>query len=165
MFKKLSAALALLITSSQAIALEPLSENRARVQTMQAELLLPNNSSLPVNMSFDCGSQWENTGMIITSRQGAEILAAAFTHLYGAAAGQAVINKWETKENPTDPRLPTFIIVTPPPGMSFGYSTQSTPMSAKSINALASSKAITSEDKPPIAMLNSSCGTRIHPVQ
>lgn len=96
-----------------------MAENRAKIEHMTVNLKLPDNSNLTVDMSFDCGSYYDKTAMIVTSRQGAEILATAYEALYGPAAGKAVMDKWNNKAKSTDPRLPTFILVRPPVGKSY----------------------------------------------
>jgi hypothetical protein len=96
-----------------------IAENRAKVEHMTVNLRLPDNSNLTVDMNFDCGSYYDKTAMIVTSRQGAEILATAYEALYGTAAGKAVMDKWNKKTKAEDPRLPTFIVVKPPEGKSY----------------------------------------------
>jgi hypothetical protein len=139
-----------------------MAENRAEIQHLTANLKLPDQSSLTVDMSFDCGSMYDRTAMIVTSRQGAELLAVAYESLYGPAAGAAVMAKWNKKDKPQDPRLPTFIIVTPPEGKV--YRTDNTKTNTKN--------ATTTESAPVMKMrqaefsadeIRSSCGSSDHP--
>ncbi|MET1253965.1 hypothetical protein [Aliikangiella maris] len=102
-------------------ALEPLKENRARIFSLKATLLLPDYNFLDVDMSFDCGGHYENTAMIVSSLAGAQLLAAAYTHLWGEEAGEMVMKTWQNKVNIDDPRLPTFLIVTPMGGSNFDW--------------------------------------------
>ena len=104
--------------SSQA--LEPL-KDRAVVQHMNVDLLLPDSSLLNVDMSLDCGSQYARTGIMVMSKAGAELIATAYSTLWGKAYGQKVMDTWNNKKNSDDPRKPTFIIIPPPGDMSFDW--------------------------------------------
>lgn len=94
-------------------------ENRAKVEHMTVDLRLPDGGSLTVDMDFQCGGYYDKTALIVTNRQGAEILATAYESLYGPDAGKAIMDTWNKKVNKNDPRLPTFLIVRPPKGKSF----------------------------------------------
>ena len=101
-------------------ALETL-EERAVVQRMNADLLLPSGKTLNVDVSFDCGSDYHNTAIMVMSDAGAELLAAAYTHLYGEKFGQQVIDTWNTKKNTDDPRKPTYLFAIAPRNKSFAW--------------------------------------------
>lgn len=139
-----------------------MAENRAEIQHLTANLKLPDQSSLTVDMSFDCGSMYNRTAMIVTSRQGAELLAVAYEALYGPAAGAAVMAKWNNKDKPQDPRLPTFIIVTPPEGKV--YRTESVKGGTKN-NATteAASTMKIRQVEFSAEEIRSSCGSSNHP--
>ena len=116
MFKttfKIATLLCAALTVCNVAALVPL-KDRAVIQYMSADILLPDNSLLNVDMSFDCGSDFSKTAMIITSDAGANLLAAAYSSMYGSKAGEQVLHTWNTKVNDSDPRKPTFLIVTLP---------------------------------------------------
>jgi len=150
--------LASLALISSASALEPLKE-RARLHDLNGYLLLPDSSYLSIDMSFDCGSQWANTALIVTSEAGAELLAASYTHLWGAAAGKMVMHTWNNKANPDDPRLPTFLIVTPPAGTNFKWQ-KSVAIGSKS---KFSQSTINNDDiESHMPVVTASCGTRVH---
>ncbi|WP_283709803.1 hypothetical protein [Pseudoalteromonas prydzensis] len=164
MFKRivvLALACSAFAVSFSSEALEPLTD-RARVSSMQAQLLLPDSSSLSVDMNFDCGSAFESTGMIITSERGAQLLAAAYTHLYGQEAGEFVMTQWNTKKHVDDPRKPTFLIVKPPQNINW----QAPKLASNSLvqaRSLQVQSAETSDATPEYqAMLESFCGTRNH---
>lgn len=97
----------------QAVAVTPESD-RAKVESMEATLVLPDYSKIVVNMDFDCGSDFSSTAMIITSDHGANMLSELYTYRYGKAAGKKVLQEWNSKKTPDDPRKPTFLIVTKP---------------------------------------------------
>ncbi|WP_419147540.1 hypothetical protein [Pseudoalteromonas 'SMAR'] len=110
-FLKLSAITALLgLTLNAAQALEP-KPDRAQVQNLYTTLLLPDGSYLNADISFDCGSKFVNTGIIITTDEGAQFMAKAYRALYGVKAGQSVLKAWNTKANPSDPRKPTMLLI------------------------------------------------------
>ena len=139
-----------------------MAENLAEIQHLTANLKLPDQSSLTVDMSFDCGSMYDRTAMIVTSRQGAELLAVAYDALYGPAAGAAVMAKWNSKDKPEDPRLPTFIIVTPPEGKVYRNDTAKTntknTTTAESVPVMKMRQAEFSADE-----IRSSCGSSDNP--
>jgi len=99
--------------SASAIAVET-KKDRAVITHLNAQLLLPDESTLSVDMSLDCSSKYQNTGVIVTSDSGAQLMAVAYSALWGKAAGQSILDTWNTKVNKSDPRKPTFIIVSPP---------------------------------------------------
>ncbi|AZZ98267.1 hypothetical protein [Pseudoalteromonas sp. R3] len=113
-------ALLLGMLSSSAVALEPLPD-RAQVQRMNADLLLPDGSTLNVDVSFDCGSDYKNTAVMVMSNSGAQLIAAAYTHLYGESAGQSVMEAWENKQNASDPRKPTYLFILAPREQNFDW--------------------------------------------
>jgi hypothetical protein len=113
MFTKLIKISALVALTFNVQAMETLAD-RAQIHSMNAELLLPDGGLLPIDVSFDCGSVYNNTAMIITSQAGAELLAVAYQAKWGPAAGKKVMDSWHTKVNQDDPRKPTFIFVTSP---------------------------------------------------
>lgn len=107
------AALCLVSSSSLVQAIEPL-DDRAVVQRMNAELLLPNNSTINVDVNFDCGSDYNNTAVMVMNDAGAKLIAAAYTTLYGIEFGKKIMDAWENKKNPDDPRKPTYLFIIAP---------------------------------------------------
>lgn len=142
-----------------------LAENRAEITHLTAILKLPDQSALTVDMSLDCGSRYERTALVVTSRQGAEILSTAWTALYGPEAGAAVMKQWETKTNPDDPRLPTFMIVTPPEGKSY-IASPKTPasLSKRKMTTLSDSAAVPVVEAARDSEILTTCGHKDHAV-
>ncbi len=89
---------------------EPLLD-RARVIGLQADLLLPQGPILKVEMNTDCGSPYENLGVLAMSEQGAQIVAAGLGVLYGEKMKQNALKMWSHKVKSSDPRKPTFLLV------------------------------------------------------
>lgn len=111
MFKKTLLAVVCIASSLSSVhAIEPLTD-RAVVQRMNAELLLPNNSTINVDVNFDCGSDYNNTALIVMNDAGAKLIAAAYTSLYGIEYGKKIIAAWENKKTPDDPRKPTYLFI------------------------------------------------------
>lgn len=147
-------------TLAHATTLEPLPE-RARVASMYTQLLLPDSSTLNVDMSFDCGAAFESTGLIVTSDAGAKLLAAAYTHLYGAEAGKYVLDKWYTKANPEDPRLPSFLIVKSQESQESQARVSKKGLSLSSSYSVSGQNALIKQQDYKTAV-ESHCGTRDH---
>ncbi|NOU50251.1 hypothetical protein HG263_06800 [Pseudoalteromonas sp. JBTF-M23] len=156
-------ALSIGLMTHATFALEP-KEDRAQIQNLYATLLLPDGSYLNADINFDCGSKFKDTGIIITTDSGANFLAKAYRSLYGDKAAEAVLNAWNTKANPNDPRKPTMLLIN-----NFGtdstYSTSNKNINKKlsvnsgyvNISDLERTKEI--ESAPPIMKL---CGARVH---
>jgi hypothetical protein len=158
----LSALSALTLTLSlSSIALEPLPD-RARVLSMYTGLLLPDNSTINVDMSFDCGASFENTGLIVTSKEGAELLAAAYAYLYGEQAAEFVIDKWNNKASESDPRKPSFLIAKPSTGLSWKQSKPSLEKSRFDFSIQQASQGLEVDKVSWSGMLEAHCGTRDH---
>jgi len=142
-----------------------MAENRAKIEHMTVNLKLPDNSNLTVDMSFDCGSYYDKTAMIVTSRQGAEILATAYEALYGPAAGKAIMDKWNKKAKSTDPRLPTFILVRPPIGKSYLVKTLDKKNGQLELNAnsISEAKIEAKAQAVDLTEVSGTCGAIEHP--
>ncbi|WP_444996038.1 hypothetical protein [Aliikangiella sp. IMCC44359] len=143
-------------------ALEPLKENRARISSLSGTLLLPDYTYLDIDMSFDCGSKYEDTAMIVTNLAGVQLLAAAYTHMWGEQAGEMVMAAWQNKVNKTDQRLPTFLIVSPAKGTNFDWRQSVkvvSPLSPSLKTTAQNSETDNTPDMPPIIP---SCGLVPH---
>ncbi|NTS78399.1 hypothetical protein HR060_16240 [Catenovulum sp. SM1970] len=89
-------------------------KERAVLARLQAELVLPEDTILKVDMDFDVNSGYNGNAVIVMDDLGAELIADAFTFKYGEQAGKAVLEKWQNRDQPEDPRLPTFLFVQKP---------------------------------------------------
>ncbi|TMN32920.1 hypothetical protein [Pseudoalteromonas sp. S2755] len=153
---------------SAANALTPL-EERARVSRMNADLLLPDGSTLNVDVSFDCGSDYKNTALMVMSDSGAQLLAAAYTHLYGVEAGEAVMHSWNNKKNETDPRKPTYLFVLAEREKQFNWtksqsSNQKLNKSLKSVTMERNmvDETVVDDTKIDLPIVVAGCGVRDH---
>lgn len=94
--------------------LEPL-KDRAKLTYLTADLLLPNNSIMQVEMDFDLGSGYHDNGLIVMGEYGARLLADAMAYRHGEQAKLDVLDQWQRKANQNDPRKPTFLFAKPSP--------------------------------------------------
>jgi hypothetical protein len=148
-----------------ASALEP-KPDRAQVQNMYATLLLPDGSYLSTDINFDCGSKFEKTGIIVTTEDGAKFLAQAYTQLYGIKAGKKVMELWNTKAHPEDPRKPTMLLINnfknnnwPSDEPQFKSDKKFNNSASSVIQSVNENVTSGEEDAPVIMQL---CGSRIH---
>jgi hypothetical protein len=150
---------------------EPLPD-RAVVERMNADLLLPNGSILNVDVSFDCGSDYHNTALMVMSDSGARLLAAAFTHLYGEKYGQQVIDAWNTKKHADDPRKPTYLFAIAPREKEYSWKNKTTQkvhnkLTRDTLQSYQSQRQLVNdtndlEEALDIPVLAAGCGTKIH---
>ncbi|MCG9710217.1 hypothetical protein L1D46_15585 [Pseudoalteromonas sp. Isolate3] len=167
MFKnKFGMLIGLALVTCSVFAQEPL-RDRAIIQYMSADILLPDNSLLNVDMSFDCGSDFSETAMIITSDAGAHLLATAFSTLYGANVGEQILKSWNNKVHESDPRKPTFLVVTPPDNAQKNWYESGIAKSTNkavnySTNSLTSVNKSDADDSSNIPIVRAYCGSRDH---
>lgn len=148
--------------TSTTIALEPL-KDRAIVTNMNADLLLPDGSSINVDVSFDCSSEFHNAAIMVMSDAGAQLVAAAYTTLFGLNAGKAVMKAWETKKHENDPRKPTYLFVLTPRNKSFNWRNIKTNDINKSLtydSIVNNPESLDSGKAMP--MIEVGCGGRVH---
>jgi len=88
--------------------------DRAVVANLRADLVLPNNKILTVDIDFNATSGYHNTTMMIMDDFGVEMLAAGFETKYGKEYADKIRQTWENKELPSDPRKPTYLLVQKP---------------------------------------------------
>jgi hypothetical protein len=89
-------------------------EDRAVVAKFRADLVLPSNKILTVDINFDNKSSYHNNTMMIMDDFGVEMLVAAFTVKYGQEYADKIQQAWNEKQDPSDPRKPTYMLVQKP---------------------------------------------------
>ncbi|MEC4091871.1 hypothetical protein [Pseudoalteromonas rubra] len=164
--------LAILITglvTADSAALEP-KPDRAQVQNIYATLLLPDGSYLNTDINFDCGSQFKDTGLIVTTEQGAKFLARAYQALYGDEAAKAVIDAWTKKANLADPRKPTMLLVNkfndskwPEIGLHERFNNKLNRIALSDVQSVNSLEQEKENVRAPIVL--QLCGARVHETQ
>jgi len=88
--------------------------DRAVVAKLRADLVLPNNKILTVDIDFDSTSGYHNNTMMIMDDFGVEMLATAFETKYGQKHADKVRQAWAEKQHSNDPRKPTYLLVQKP---------------------------------------------------
>lgn len=89
-------------------------EDRAVVAKFRADLVLPSNKILTVDINFDNKSSYHKNTMMIMDDFGVEMLVAAFTVKYGQEYADKIQQAWNEKQDPSDPRKPTYMLVQKP---------------------------------------------------
>ncbi|GLX81192.1 hypothetical protein [Thalassotalea eurytherma] len=88
--------------------------DRAVVAKLRADLVLPNDKILTVDIDFDTTSGYHDNTMMIMDDFGVEMLTAAFAVKYGESYAQSIQKAWQEKQDPNDPRKPTYMLVQKP---------------------------------------------------
>lgn len=89
-------------------------EDRAVVAKLRADLVLPTNKILTVDIDFDTDSGYHNNTMMIMDEFGMEVLAHGFEAMYGEEQANKVREAWAEKQKQDDPRKPTYLLVQKP---------------------------------------------------
>lgn len=89
-------------------------EDRAVIANLRADLVLPTNKILTVDIDFDTTSGYHGNTMMVMDDFGVEILTTAFAVKYGQKYADSITLAWANKEHPDDPRKPTYLLVQKP---------------------------------------------------
>jgi len=88
--------------------------DRAVVGKLRADLVLPNNKILTVDIDFDTTSGYHSNTMLVMDDFGVEMLVAAFAVKYGQQFADNITKAWAEKKHQDDPRKPTYLLVQKP---------------------------------------------------
>ena len=88
--------------------------DRAVVAKLRADLVLPNDKILTVDIDFDSTSGYHNNTMLVMDDFGVEMLVTAFAVKYGQPFADKISNAWAEKKHKNDPRKPTYLLVQKP---------------------------------------------------
>ena len=77
--------------------------DRAVVAKLRADLVLPNNKILTVDIDFDSTSGYHNSTMLVMDDFGVEMLVTAFAVKYGQPFADKISNAWAEKKHQNDP--------------------------------------------------------------
>lgn len=88
--------------------------DRAIVAKLSADLVLPNDKVLTVDIDFDSTSGYHDNAIMVMDDFGVEIIATAFEVKYGKEHADKVRKAWGRKQNDSDPRKPTYLLVQKP---------------------------------------------------
>ena len=89
-------------------------EDRAVVAKLKADLVLPNDKILTVDIDFDTTSGYHDNTIMVMDDFGVDMLATAFEVKYGKKHADKVREAWAKKQNNDDPRKPTYMLVQKP---------------------------------------------------
>ena len=89
-------------------------KDRAVVAKLRADLVLPEDKILTVDIDFDTTSGYHNNTMMVMDDFGVEMLATAFEVKYGKAHADKIRSAWSEKQKQEDPRKPTYMLVQKP---------------------------------------------------
>ena len=88
--------------------------DRAVVANLRADLILPENNILTVDIDFDTTSGYHNNAIMVMDDFGVELIATAFEIKYTKEAADNVRKAWAEKQQQDDPRKPTYLLVQKP---------------------------------------------------
>lgn len=89
-------------------------QNRAVVAKLKADLVLPNNKILTVDIDFDTTSGYHDNTIMVMDDFGVDMLATAFEVKYGIEHAEKVRHAWAHKRKESSPRKPTYLLVQKP---------------------------------------------------
>lgn len=89
-------------------------EDRAVVAKLRADLVLPEDNILTVDIDFDTDSGYHNNAIMVMDDFGVEMIATAFEVKYGKLHANKVRQAWAEKQDIDDPRKPTYLLIQKP---------------------------------------------------
>jgi len=142
------------------------SQQRAKIVNMVVELKLPDGSHITVNNMDFCtpGGFYNGVQAIVFGDEAVKVMQAGMAALY-PKVGDSVNRMWNTKSNPNDPRLPTYLMIREPENSKHKNRKQNR-VKGDANNKLigrfkSSAKILKIDDNTPIIM--STCGGYNHP--
>ena len=93
-------------------------KERAVIARLKADLILPTNKVLTVEIDFDSTSGYHNTSVMVMDDFGVEMMATAFDVKYSKSHGDKIRQAWAEKLLESDPRKPSYLLVQKPTGTS-----------------------------------------------
>lgn len=89
-------------------------EDRAVIAKLKADLVLPNNKILTVDIDFDTTSGYHDNAIMVMDDFGVDMIATAFEVKYGKEHADKVRTAWAVKRSESSPRKPTYLLVQKP---------------------------------------------------
>lgn len=89
-------------------------KDRAVIANIRADLVLPENNILTVDIDFDTTSGYHNNAIMVMDDFGVEMIATAFESKYSKEEADKVRKAWAEKQQQDDPRKPTYLLVQKP---------------------------------------------------
>ncbi|MCW8865785.1 MAG: hypothetical protein OQK09_04525 [Colwellia sp.] len=88
--------------------------DRAVVASLRADLVLPSDKILTVDIDFDTTSGYHNNAIMVMDDFGVEMLAIAFESKYSKGHAEQIRKAWANKKYSDSPRKPTYLLVQKP---------------------------------------------------
>ena len=88
--------------------------DRAVVANLRADLVLPSDKILTVDIDFDSTSGYHNNAIMVMDDFGVEMLAIAFETKYSKEHAEQIRQAWANKKFSDSPRKPTYLLVQKP---------------------------------------------------
>ncbi len=89
-------------------------KDRAVIANLRADLVLPTNKILTVDIDFDTASGYHGNAIMVMDDFGVEMIATAFESKYSKEAADKVRKAWAEKKYSDSPRKPTYLLVQKP---------------------------------------------------
>ncbi|MDP7592004.1 MAG: hypothetical protein QF552_04785 [Litorilituus sp.] len=89
-------------------------KDRAVVANLRADLVLPSDKILTVDIDFDTTSGYHNNAIMVMDDFGLEMIALAFETKYGKQHAEQIRQAWANKKHSDSPRKPTYLLVQKP---------------------------------------------------
>lgn len=89
-------------------------EDRAVIAKLKADLVLPNDKIMTVDIDFDTDSGYHRNAILVMDEFGVEMIATAFEAKYGKSHAERVRKAWAEKRKQDDPRKPTYLLIQKP---------------------------------------------------
>ena len=89
-------------------------EDRAVISKLKADLVLPNNKILTVDIDFDSTSGYHDNAIMVMDDFGVEMIATAFEVKYGKEHADKVRKAWAIKRSESSPRNFCYLLVQKP---------------------------------------------------
>jgi hypothetical protein len=88
--------------------------DRAVLVKISADLLLPTDKILTVEIDFNNSNGYHDNAVLVMDDFGVELLASAFEVKYGKQYAENIRAAWAEKQQPDDPRKPSYLLVQKP---------------------------------------------------
>jgi hypothetical protein len=89
-------------------------KDRAVIANIRADLVLPENNILSIDIDFDTTSGYHNNAIMVMDDFGVEMIATAFESKYSKEEADKVRKAWAEKQHSDSPRKPTYLLVQKP---------------------------------------------------
>ena len=89
-------------------------KDRAVIAKLRADLVLPTDKILTVDIDFDTSSGYHGNTMLLMDDYGVEMFTLAVAAKHGQEHADSILKAWNNKKHINDPRKPTYMLVQKP---------------------------------------------------